>query len=267
MRASKSPAAMRRVARVSRRTGSAMRSASERPIAAPSSTKNSDARCTPRSRSSISCSISRWRLASGTVRMRSLLADTHRRRGDDVRDGPDLILVHEARKPIEHDRAIDVVRRARGQEARREQVALARREQLGAVEDVDVLLDHLADRDQHVVAARRNLLAVAPPQRVGLLDDALRHGSRARRFRLHGIPQQVGEVRPDDERERQHRHDRREHEREEQLAVEARADLAQQRAADTRALAARSRVKTAVPNSDHHEGHPASVVSSARCTR
>ena len=65
MRASKSPAAIRRVARVSRRTGSAMRSASDRPMAAPRRTKHSTARCTPRSRSSISRSISRWRWRAG----------------------------------------------------------------------------------------------------------------------------------------------------------------------------------------------------------
>ena len=44
-----------------------MRSAIESPMPAPSRTKNSAARCTPRSSSSISRSTSRWRLASGTV--------------------------------------------------------------------------------------------------------------------------------------------------------------------------------------------------------
>ena len=67
MRASKSPRAMRPVARVSWRIGSAIRSAIDSPIAAPSRMKNSAARWTPRSSSSISRSISCWRKASGTV--------------------------------------------------------------------------------------------------------------------------------------------------------------------------------------------------------
>ena len=50
------------------------------------------------------------------------------------------------------------------------------------------------------------------------------------------VVQQAGEVGADHERQRQHRDDRRQHERQEQLAVEAGADLPQQRAADARPL-------------------------------
>ena len=181
------------------------------------------------------------------------VAGPHRRGGNQVGDRPDLVLVHEARKPIQDDGPIHVSGRARRQEARREQVALAGGEQLRAVEDVEVLLDHLADRDHHVVAPRRDLLAVAPPQRVRLLDDALRHGGRARGFRLHRVAQQVREVRPDDEGERQHRNDGGENEREEQLPVEARADFPQQRAADPRVLARDARVGRR-PDQDDDEG-------------
>ena len=47
MRASRSPRAIRRVARVSRLTGSAMRSAIQYPTPAPSSTKSTDANTHP----------------------------------------------------------------------------------------------------------------------------------------------------------------------------------------------------------------------------
>ena len=160
----------------------------------------------------------------------------HRRRGDHVGNGADLILVDEARQPLQHDRAIDVVRRSRRQEARREQIALARGDELGAVEDVDVLVDDLADPHHHVVVDRADALGAAAQQRIGFLDDALRDGRRPRRLGLDVGAQQVGEVGADHEREDQHRDDRRGDEREEQLAVEAGADLAQQRAADARPL-------------------------------
>ncbi len=194
------------------------------------------------------------------------LAGPDRRGGDHVRDGADLILVDEAGQPLQHDRAVDVVRRARRQEPGGEQIALARREQLRAVEDVDVLIDHLADPHHHVVAARRDLFVAATPERVGFLDDALRHGGGARRFRLHRIAQQIREIGTDHEGQRQDRDDGGEHEREEQLAVEAGADLAQQRAADAGAVPA-TRVKTAVPIRTSTNATPASVVSSARWTR
>ena len=55
--------------------------------------------------------------------------------------------------------------------------------------------------------------------------------------------QQVREVGPDHERQRQDRNDRRQHERKEQLAVEARADLAQQRSSDASGRSRATRVK------------------------
>ena len=175
---------MRRVARVSRRTGSAMRSAIDSPIAGAEQDEEQ--------RREVDAAIELVDLAldlalavgerHGQDRVAAAGAD--RRRRDHVRERADLILVDEARQPLQHDRAVDIVGRARRQEARGEQVALARREQLGAREDVDVLIDHLADPDHHVVADRRRRRRVAAQERVRLLDHPLRDRRRARRFRL-----------------------------------------------------------------------------------
>ena len=73
---------------------------------------------------------------------------------DHVRERADPILPDEARQALQRDGAIDVVRRPRRQQARREQIALARRDEPRAFEHVDVLVDHLADPDHHVVARR-----------------------------------------------------------------------------------------------------------------
>ena len=132
-------------------------------------------------------------------------AGAHRRRRNQIRHGAELILVDEARQPLQLDRAIDVVRRARRQEARREEIALARRDELGAVENVDVLIDDLADPHHHVVVERTDAFGAAAQQRVGFLDDALGDGRRPRRLGLDAVAQQVGEVGADDERENQHR--------------------------------------------------------------
>ena len=226
-----------------------MRSASDRPIAAPRRMKQSTARWTPRSRSSISRSMSRCRAASGTVRIALPATGANRRRGDQIRQRAKLIFVDEARQPLEHDGAIDVVRRARRQQARREQIALARRNEVRPVEDVHVLIDDLADPDHHVVAwVSRGHPTPRLRRASRFFDDALRDRRRARRFGLNVVAQQVGEVGADHQRQDQHRNDRREHERQEQLAVEARANLAQQRAADPRPLRL-TRVKMAVPSS------------------
>ena len=106
----------------------------------------------------------------------------------------DAILADEARQPLQRDRAIDVVGRPGRQQPGREQVALARRDELGAVEDVDVLIDHLADPDHHVVARRREPFGAAAQQRVRLLDDALRDRCGARRLELRRRRSRFGEV-------------------------------------------------------------------------
>jgi hypothetical protein len=68
---SRSPAAMRRLARVSRCTGSPMRPEIEKPSAAPSRMNTTAPRFTLRSSSAISRSISRCRSVIGTVRIAS----------------------------------------------------------------------------------------------------------------------------------------------------------------------------------------------------
>ena len=57
-------------------------------------------------------------------------ADADRRRRDQVGEVADPILADEARQPLEGDGAVDLGRRARRQQPRREEVALARRQQL-----------------------------------------------------------------------------------------------------------------------------------------
>ena len=78
--------------------------------------------------------------------------------------------------------------------------------------------------------------------------------------------EQVREVGADHQRERQDRDDRREHERQEQLAIEARADLAKQRPPDTRPLTG-DPGEEAGPDQHEPEHAPPNVVSSARWTK
>ena len=196
-----------------------------------------------------------------------------RRRGEHVRHVADAILGDEAGQPLQHDGAIDLVRRARRQQARREQIALAGRRELGVDVDVDVLVDQLADPHHDVVADSVHRLGAAPQQRVRLLDDALRHGRGARRLVLDVGDEQAGEVRADHEGEDEHRDDRRQHEREEQLAVEAGADLAQQRRARSAAAPRASAREQRVADQDQHVdrrgqrrqlGQPHQVIEHAR---
>ena len=77
--------------------------------------------------------------------------DPHRRRGDEVLDRPHRLAADERRLPLEQDGAVHLARRARRQQARGKQVALARRQQVRAVEDVDVLRDHAAQPHDDVV--------------------------------------------------------------------------------------------------------------------
>ena len=209
IRASKSPRAMRRVARVSRRTGSAMRSASESPIAAPSRMKQSAARWTPRSSSSISRSISRWRWRAARSGWRPL-AGADRRRGDHVGEVADRVLVDEAR---EGDRS-----RWRGRP--RPACASAgspdanRSRSLVASSSGPTKMLTSCSITWLIQTITSSLPGAMPSlarrqQRVRLLDDALGDGRGARRLALHVVAQQVGEVGADDQREREHRNDRR----------------------------------------------------------
>ncbi len=165
---------------------------------------------------------------------RFAILNPHRRGGDEVRVGADRFAGHERRPALEQDGAIDVALGARRQEARREQVALARREQPRAVEDVDVLRDDSTQPDHQVVVDRRGRGAVGGFERADVLDDAAGGGGRACGLHLEVGLHQVRDVGAGDERKGEHRHDGRGDKRDEQLAVEAGAHLAQQLAAGGR---------------------------------
>ncbi len=95
--------------------------------------------------------------------------------------------------------------------------------------DVDVLIDHAADPHHHVVGQRRRGDHRLPLlQRERLFDHAPRHARGAHRFGLDVANQLIREVGAHEQRQRQHRHDRRRDEREKQLPVEARTHFAHQ---------------------------------------
>ena len=214
-----------------------MRSAIDSPIAAPSSTKNSDARWTPAIQL-VDLALD-FPLAKGEGHRDEHIrpGGAHRRGGEHVVERPDRILADEARLTLQDDRAIDVVGRAGREDTGGEQRALGGGGEPRPAEHVDVLIDDLADPDHPVVVERAGGLGAAAEARVEILDDSLRDGRGPGRLALDIGLQQVREVGPDHERQGQDRDDGREDEREEQLAVEAGADLAQQRTADARALA------------------------------
>ena len=56
---------------------------------------------------------------------RVLSCGAHRRGCQNVSEGAEHVLAHEAGQPLQHDGMVDVVRRSRRQDARREQIALA----------------------------------------------------------------------------------------------------------------------------------------------
>src|SRR4030095_15409368 len=83
-----------------------------------------------------------------------LPASVHGRGSDRVGNGPDTIFTDEARQALKRNGAIDRIRGACRQQTRREQIALAGRDELRAFKNVDVLVDDLADPDHHVVTRR-----------------------------------------------------------------------------------------------------------------
>ena len=196
MRASKSPRAMRRVARVSRRTGSAMRSAIDRPIAAPSRMKNSAARWTPRSRSSISRSISLLaeRQRHGQDRV-AVAGRAPARRRSCTGHVADLVLVDEAGQPIA-GRWRDRRRRACASAGSPTRTGRARSSRAAAAPSKMLTSWSINWLIQTITSSLPGAISslLRRQQRVGFLDDALRHGGRARRFRLDVVAQQVREV-------------------------------------------------------------------------
>ena len=227
-RASRSPAASRCVARVSRLTGSEIRSAAQNPIADPIRMKVIAASSTRRSSSSSCRSMPRWRRVSGTLTIACPSLDPHRRRGDQVLVGADRLAGQVRGPPVEGQRAIDVAGGARRQEARGEQVAFARGQQPRTGKDVDVLADDAAQPDQQAVVEHRDVGGAAGLDADEVLDDAARRRRRAGRLALDVGAQRRRHVGAGDDRQRHHRHDHGGDEGEEQRAIEAGPHLAQQ---------------------------------------
>ncbi len=126
---------------------------------------------------------------------------------------------------------IHVARRARRQQVRREEVALAGRLQPRAIEQVDVLIDGPAHEHHELIVDRLQRIRPALLQRGVVFDEPLRDGRRLDRRLFDAGAELIREIGPRRERQHDDRHDRRRDEGDEQLAVEARSDLAQQRAA------------------------------------
>ena len=78
----------------------------------------------------------------------------HRRRRDAVREVGDLLDADEHRQPVEDHVPVRRARRAHRQQARREQIALARRFEPRTIEEVDVLVDGAADEHHDLVVDR-----------------------------------------------------------------------------------------------------------------
>ena len=158
-------------------------------------------------------------------------AGAHGRRRQLIGEVADLLLADERRQPIEQDRSVDVARRARREQLRREEVARAGRLQARPVEQVDVLVDGAADEHHDLIVDRVERRGAALLQRRVVLDQALRRGDGSR-GRLLGAGEELRrDVGPREDREDEDRHDRARPERQEQLAVEAGSHFAQQRAA------------------------------------
>ena len=166
-------------------------------------------RTMPRSSSAIWRSISllprRQRHGEDGVRT----GGPYRRGGQQVREGSDRVLGHERRGLAEDDGVVDRVGRARGQESGREQVALAGCRQSRSLEDVDVLVDHLAHEHQGVVIYDRQ----GPVGRLlQLFDDPLRHRGGTGRPGLDIAAELGRHVVADHEGECEHGNDRDGHE-------------------------------------------------------
>ena len=175
-----------------------------------------------------------------------------RSRRDRIRHGADAILADKTGKTLERDGPIHRIGRPRREQPRCEQITLARRHELRAFEDVDVLIDDLADPDHDVVARRRESLG-ALNERVRLFDDTLRDGGCARGLEGDVGGQQIGKIPADGDGQDQNRDDGCHDERQEQLPVEAGADLAQQRAPEPRARTCQPREHRGPDEHEHVE--------------
>ena len=180
---------------------------------------------------------------------------TDRCRGEQVGEGADRVLGHEGGSLTQHDGVVDGIGRASGQESGREQVALAGGGQPRPLEDVDVLVDHLAHEDERVVVYHRQRPA---GRLLELLDHPLRHRCRPRGPGLDVAAELGRHVVANHQGKREHGNDRNGHEGEKQAAVEAGPDLTQQVASEAMAVSReRARRRAARPSTPGTRPRPA----------
>ena len=148
-----------------------------------------------------------------------------------IRDLARVFLADKGRQPIEHDLPVHIARRARREKPRGKEVGLARGLQSGAVEEVDVLIDGAADEHHDLIVEGAERAGAALLERRVVFDEPLRHRRGFRGRLIDARAKLPGEVGPRRDGENDDGDDGPGHEGEEQLPVEARPNLAQQRAA------------------------------------
>ena len=127
----------------------------------------------------------------------------------------------------ELERLVHFGRRARRQESGGEEIALAGGDQAAGGEEIHVLIDQPADPHHQVVFDRNAVLGGLRHHEI--LDDTTGGVGRANRLLLDVRPHPIGDVHARHNRQRHNRHKHRRDECDEQLAIEARANLSQQR--------------------------------------
>ena len=147
------------------------------------------------------------------------------RRRDQVILRAERVLGNERGGLREGNRVVYRGRGARRQQAGGEEIALAGGAQLRSLEDVDVLLDDLADEDQQVV---RHDTCRGIRRLLQFRDDPLRDDGRLRRPGLHVVAKLPRRVVANQHREDQHGNGRHRHESQKEPAIEADAQLADQ---------------------------------------
>ena len=226
MRTSSRPAAICRVARERRDTGSELRPARYTPRPAARMTTITAPTSTPRLSASSSRSSSRWRSARGTLSTSFWPAAVTGAAAARYRKSPmrssSTKLGSRSSAMLRYTPAGVRV----GQQSRVEQIPLAGGDQLRPAEQIHVLIDHLADRDHHLIGERR----VGTLLGRELLEQAPRGGDHTGGFGLNVGAEPIAHVGAEREREHDDRPDGREHEIEKQLAIEARANLVNQHA-------------------------------------
>ena len=173
--------------------------------------------------------------------------------------------VTERRFVAQRERAVDVGVRARRQQPGREEIALARRQQSRADEDVHVLIDQAAHPDHQVVVDAEALLRGARSGEI--LDDAAGRRCGADGLLLDAGLHLPGDVIARDERQRDDRDEDGGDEGQEQLAVEAGAHLAQERRCRRSSRRLSTVEERVAQRAAAHRRATARTVTSARFTR